>query len=502
VRRRRLLVASFAAIVLVSVAALLLLPPVLKRPSPAAAWPTESWQTSTPEEQGLDSVKLAEGLQALANQGVPLDSVLVVRNGAMVLDASFYPYNSTSPHRLASVTKSVMTTLIAIAADQGKLDLDAPMLSFFPDRTIANLDARKEHITVRHLTGMVNGYQSGCIGKDEQTLDAMRSQPDWVQAALDRPMVLEPGVRFCYDSPGMHLLSAILQQATGMTALDFARQYLFEPLGIHQAVWRHDPQGFSRGWGDLYLAPGDAARIGFLWLNHGVWDGKPIVSADWVEESVEAQTEAGSDDYGYGWWVGSDSYYALGRGGQRISINPPLNAVVVTTGLGLDYDDVARVLLSALTDEGNPLPPNPDGLAQLQAMVASLAAAPPPQPVPSLPETARTVSDKVYVFEPNAAGVETMRFEFNDSAVATLHILLSDNEEMFAWPIGLDGVYRLTSTGEAVRGSWTGPLAFVFELTEFGEYADMRYEVRFEGDRMLLTAPALALSLEGRLQAP
>ncbi len=195
--------------------------------TPAATWPTHGWPTGTPEEAGLDSVRLAQGLKTLIDQGTPLDSVLVIRGGRLVLDASIYPYNSSAPHRLASVTKSFMTTLIAIAADQGKIDLDAPMLSYFPGRTILNLDARKEHITVRNLTGMVNGMQSGCFSKDEETIDEMRSHPDWVQAALDRPMVADPGTVFCYDSPGMHLLSAILEQATGQTALDFAHG---EPL--------------------------------------------------------------------------------------------------------------------------------------------------------------------------------------------------------------------------------------------------------------------------------
>ena len=230
--------------------------------------------------------------------GTPIDSLTVIRNGSMLLDATFYPYNGMTVHKLASVTKSVMTTLIAIAANQGKLRLDQPMLEYFPDRTIANLDGRKEHITVRHLAGMANGFQSGCFDRDEQTLDAMRANPDWVQAALDRKVIHEPGSSFCYDSPGMHLLSAILQQATGMTALDFARQNLFEPLGIRNVVWESDPQGYSHGWGDLYLTPGDAAKIGYLWLNSGVWEGKQIVPAAWVEDSVKVQMEAIPDDYG------------------------------------------------------------------------------------------------------------------------------------------------------------------------------------------------------------
>ena len=104
----------------------------------------------------------------------------------------------------------------------------------------------------------------------------------------------------------MHLLSAILQEATGMTALDFARQNLFEPLGIHEVIWEADPQGYTHGWGDLHLKPRDAAKIGYLWLNNGVWEGKQIVSAAWVEDSVKAHSDGGADDYGYGWWVSED----------------------------------------------------------------------------------------------------------------------------------------------------------------------------------------------------
>jgi CubicO group peptidase (beta-lactamase class C family) len=102
---------------------------------------------------------------------------------------------------MASVTKSVMTTLIGIAAGQGKLDLEQPILSFFPGRTIANLDERKERINVRHLTGMVNGLESGCLEGDRPTIAAMMAQPDWVQAALDRKWSRSLAPSFCYDSP-------------------------------------------------------------------------------------------------------------------------------------------------------------------------------------------------------------------------------------------------------------------------------------------------------------
>jgi len=212
----------------------------------------------------------------------------------VVVDAYFYPYDGQTVHDVASVTKSVMTTLIGIAADQGKLELDQPLVSFFPGRTIANRDAGKEHITVRHLASMSSGLD--CTADyDEATLREMQASSDWVQFTLDRPMIDEPGSRFVYCSPGMHLLSAILQQATGMTALDFARQNLFEPLGIHDVIWPADPQGVTHGWGDLYMHPHDMAKLGYLWLNHGQWGGRQIVSRAWVEDSAKVQIKTGGD---------------------------------------------------------------------------------------------------------------------------------------------------------------------------------------------------------------
>jgi CubicO group peptidase (beta-lactamase class C family) len=206
-------------------------------------WPTDGWRTAYPESQGIDSTELAVELQSFRDQDIAIDSMLIVRNGYIVLDAYYSPYDGSFPHDMASVSKSVTGILVGIAIDQGKIQLDSPMVSFFPDRTIANLDDWKQSITVRDLVSMRNGMESQCLEGDEPTLDAMRSQSDWVQAALDRKMVSQPGTEFCYDSPGMHILSAILQKATGMTELDFARQTLFEPLGLWIRVWL---VGFTR----------------------------------------------------------------------------------------------------------------------------------------------------------------------------------------------------------------------------------------------------------------
>jgi CubicO group peptidase (beta-lactamase class C family) len=475
----------------------------LHKPQQASSqvyWPTQGWRTSTPEEGGLDSAKLAEGLQAIQKQNTHIDSLMVIRNGVVLLDASFYPYDSMYLHDLASVTKSFMTTLIGIAADQGKLNLDQPVLSFFPDRTIANRDARKERMTVRHLAEMRNGFESGCLKGDNPTIEAMQANPDWVQAALDRKMVSEPGTRNCYDSPGMHLLSAILQKTTGMTAHEFARINLFEPLGIHEAYWDSDPQGTTRGWGDLHLKPVDAAKLGYLWLNNGVWEGKQIVLADWEKDSVKYHSDlGGGDGYGYGWWLWEGGYGAEGRGGQAVKVEPALNAIVVTTGGGFDYDaEVNPHLIAALIDTSKPLPANPSGVARLSATLSMLAQPIKPQPVGTLPDTAKAISGKTYMFGPNKGNVETLGLEFNDSAEAILHIKYYGSEVLTS-PVGLDGIYRPTSQGELRRGYWADSQTFMLEIFDIGEHS---FRIHFEGDHVILESPELGLSLEGQLKVP
>ena len=140
--RTRLILIGLVSAGILAVLAFVIIPQLLK-PKPPDYWPTQGWRASTPEEQGSTRPSWPMGCRPSKNEGIAIDSLLIIRNGYVVLDAYFYPYDGSFRHDLASVTKSVMTTLIGIAADQGKLDLDQPMVSFFPDRTIANLDERK-----------------------------------------------------------------------------------------------------------------------------------------------------------------------------------------------------------------------------------------------------------------------------------------------------------------------------------------------------------------------
>lgn len=484
------------------------------RPPAPDYWPTEGWQSSTPEAQGMDSALLADALLAWRQQNVQIHSLQIVRNGYMVADATFYPYDGQTIHDVASVTKSVMTTLIGIAADQGKLDLDDKMVSFFPDRTIANLDARKEAITVRHLVSMTSGLQCIRDGMEGDTTLKMLNSPDRVQFALDLPVAYEPGSQFVYCSPAISLLSPILQQATGMTTLDFARQYLFEPLGIHDVLWETDPQGYYVGHGDLSLHPHDMAKLGLLFLQEGRWEDRQIISRRWVQEARTAQSETPNEEnpYGYGWWLTPDLdgvYQAEGRNGQYIYILPGWNMVLTATGGGFEMGQIGESLLEIIGAMEETLPDNPAGVAHLEEATAAVAQPPAASPVAPLPDIAQAISGQTYVFDSNLVGLESVVFEFDDPAEATGQVKAAGNPTI-PLSIGLDGVYRFRfdEVGRlvAARGSWTDPQTFVLEYNSVTANDQLGLLFHFQDDRVEVTVSdaysGTGPKFEGALQEP
>ena len=298
-------------------------------------WPTEGWKTASPESQGMDSASLLNMLEVIWQGDLDIDSVMVVRNGYIVLDAYSYPGDANAKHHIYSCSKSVTSALVGIAIDKGYIkDVNQPVLAFFPEHVAENSDAGKQAMKVKHLLTMRSGldcrdtYRHQWVG-----LKQLKGSPDWVQFALSLPMAEQPGTKFNYCNSVTFLLSAILQQQTGMNALAFAQEHLFQPLGISDVDWPANPQGITIGWGKLHMRPWDMAKIGYLYLNNGRWDDKQIISSQWIAESTHKHVTANSFlDYGYQWWsADSGEYLALGYGGQYIFVVPDKNLVAVFT---------------------------------------------------------------------------------------------------------------------------------------------------------------------------
>lgn len=318
-------------------------------------WPTNGWRTSSPEKQGMDSALLAEMWAYVQEHAVLINSVTIIRHGYLVWEATSPGYEDHAMHDIYSCTKSITSALVGIAIDHGYIEsVDQPVLSFFQGRTVANVDGRKEGMRLEHLLTMTDGLNWGETGISTEkaqaadSLQEMEQSQDWVQSTLDRQMATEPGTRWNYNTGAAHLLSAIIQETTGVTALAFAEEHLFGPLGISEVNWLADPQGRSYGGTHLLMAPYDMAKLGYLYLNEGQWDGQQIVPAAWVDVSTMSYSSTPlGGDYGYLWWVmpWGGYYTAMGAHGQYIVVSPELDMVVVFTSNLTTEDQLVPLLL-------------------------------------------------------------------------------------------------------------------------------------------------------------
>lgn len=456
--------------------------------APDGYWPTHGWRASTPEAQGMDSRALTRALAFVRDKQVPIHSLLVVRNGRVVLDAYFHPFKEGQLHDLASGTKSVTATLVGIAIGEHKLSgVQQPVLPLFPDLAVAAHDAMRERITIEHLLTMTSGVDCQWM-HGETTLDDMRKNADWVRFTLGLRMVAEPGTAWEYCSPGMHLLSGVISRATGTNAFEFARRTLFKALGIDEAVWPADAQGISYGWGDLHLMPRDMAKLGYLWLQHGRWEDRQLVPADWMEAATRQHAEHMGEGYGYGMWVyprrEPPIFEANGRGGQRISVVPAKNLVVVMTGGGFEPGDIGKLILESLRSDG-PIAGNATATAALGAAVAEAAQPPKTHAVPEAPARAQNISGKRYAFDANAVGLValTLTFDRRDEAVARIEFADGRVAER---AVGLDGVPRLSGAGRfglpvAMRGEWMGKDAFHLVYDEVANINALVLHLTFSG---------------------
>ena len=349
-------------------------------------YPDEEWQTSTPEVQGMQSELLADMMEYINDNSLHINSLLIIRNGYLVLDAYFWPFAKGQKHHIRSCTKSIMSALIGIAIDKGYIkDINQPVIDFFPDKNFAYMEERKKSITLENLLMMASGLEC----RDSylyrwRGLVQMRNSGDWTQHILDLPMAEPPGERFEYCNGASHLLSAIIQHTTKMKTLDFARQHLFEPIGIRDVDWPTSPQEVNIGYGQMQLIPHDMARFGWLYLNKGRWGNRQIVPSEWVEASTIGRINATFfDQYGYQWWIDLTGYYAaIGYKGQRIFVVPEKNIVAVFTSdlVGPEFRRPKYILESFIIPaavSSKALPPNPVKKARLDDLLVSASIAPP-----------------------------------------------------------------------------------------------------------------------------
>ena len=343
----------------------------------AQQWPNAAWPSASPKALGVDPQALAAVDADIRSGHYPLvDSLFVVRCGQQVFSANYArdygkiffkeahergplnarltgPYNyfdpawhpyyhGTAAHSMQSISKTVTSIVIGIAIGRGDFHaaLNTPVLRYFNLAKVKNVDARKQRMTIDTLLTMTAGLDwNEDLPYDDpaNASSLMEANDDWAHFVIDRPMVAEPGSTFAYSSGVPMLLAHIFKKETGQDLDAYARKYLFQPLGIRVWHWKHSPAGEVDAEGGLYLTTADLAKIGYLFLKRGTWDGHSVVPASWVDQSLERRVSTSEFSYGFQWWLlphGTPTSFAWagrGIGGQTLLVYPENDLIIVST---------------------------------------------------------------------------------------------------------------------------------------------------------------------------
>ena len=456
-------------------------------------WPTGDWRTSTPEEQGMDSGILADMINSIKGSGKSVNSITVIRNGYLVNETYFYPYQKGLKHFMNSCTKSFVSALVGMSLDDGHIkSVNDKVLDYFPDQNIANVDRRKQNLKIRNLLTMTTGLDWD-FSTNTSTNKMLQSQ-DWTQFTLDQPMKEEPGHTFIYCNGASHLLSAIVQKTTGKSLTELATEK-FKPMGIKDIYWSSSPENVSSGYTGLYMLPDDAAKVGYLYLNKGNWNGKQLIPEKWVEESTKMQVKADwtplFPGYGYMWWINRfGGYAALGQGGDYIFVVPKLDLVVVFTGGIYNLNDVfypgelmEKYIVPAVKSDA-PLEANLTALESLNKAL-DMVQTPSPEPAGSLPEIAKKISGKPFAMDDST--ILTLSFKDNECTI--------EQGSNYMFTVGLDNVYRTVDAGNSVgglldrihmalKGRWLDQKTLEITMQDLEDGFETVYIAHIENDRM------------------
>jgi hypothetical protein len=380
---------------------------------------------------------------------------------------------------------------------EGLLDsVDHPIVDLFADKRIANVDDAKKAMTVQNMLDMTSGiaWNERYYSPDE-TIMQMYNSPDRTEFVLSQPMSDPPGARFYYNSGNPFVLSALITKKTGRDALDFARDELFKPLGISSVRWGDaDAQGVTDGESGLYLTPHDMAKLGYLYLHEGSWDGQQIIPSSWVDRVRQGPVKA-ADGYHYAnfWWSLPDrgAFMARGRHSQIILVLPKLDVVAVMTGALKDgyfpTTDLIDGIAGAIKSDAALAP---DAAAQsLLAASIQKAATERASPVRPAPELAKTISGKSYRLQDNDLHVKAFSLNLVDPNPSWEYTIATQRLDRptarFSGPIGLDGLFRKGSARygiDAVKGSWLDDHTFVVDRRILGQGETQRWTLAFDGD--------------------
>ncbi|MCW7940763.1 beta-lactamase [Streptomyces hygroscopicus] len=347
---------------------------------------------STPSEQGVDARGIQAFLDAVeAAPDIEPHSLMILRHGRLVASGWWAPYTADRPHLLYSLSKSFTSTAAGLAVAEGLLDLDAPVISYFPEFEADITDPRSRAMLVRHVASMASGHLA------ETNAEAFRlDREEPVRGFLLIPPDRDPGTVFAYNQPTTYTLAALVQRLSGQSLTEYLRPRILDPLGIGEVAWIQHPRGRDLGFSGLHATTDAIARLGQLYLRDGVWQGRRLLPSAWVAQATrphistaDGTAEGAVSDwqqgYGFQFWMSRHGFRGDGAYGQFCVVLPEQDAVIATTAATVEMqkllDAMWRHLLPAFGP--GPLDGRADDDKALQHRLDRLALPPVAvQPVP------------------------------------------------------------------------------------------------------------------------
>jgi CubicO group peptidase (beta-lactamase class C family)/predicted glycoside hydrolase/deacetylase ChbG (UPF0249 family) len=394
---------------------------------------------STPEAEGVSSEKVIQFLDAASKSNHEFHSIIMLRHGKVIAEGWWNPYRSDLKHTMYSVSKSFTATAVGFAVAEKRLSVEDKVISFFPDEVPTTVSPYLAELRVKHLLTM-------SVGQEPDPTGLVGPQENWVRTFLSIPILHEPGTTFLYNSAGTYILSAIVQKVTGEKILDYLTPRLFLPLGITGIDWETDPKGINVGGWGLRLKTEDMARFGQLFLQHGLWQGKQILPATWVQEAstmkimqdpAAPQAKKDSSDWLQGycyqmWRSRHNSYRGDGAFGQYILVLPEQDAVIAitseTSNMQSEFNLVWKYLLPAF--QNRKLAADAKIQKQLKAKLTSLAL-----PLPVSPGNAveAAVTGKTFSIISGGRRLESFTLSFN---AGVCHLTLDTDSAVHQFDFG------------------------------------------------------------------
>ena len=309
-----------------------------------ARFPSRDFVTAVPEAEGVLSRAISRMVDSIYRDDKDIHSMLIWRSGKLLFEHYFSSYEADTPHSMFSCSKTFTSMLIGIAQGKGLLSIQDKVLSYFPDIHVEHPNDHLLAMTLEHLLMMGSGHGGDTF---DSMLDAQDG--DWARVFLNLPVEYEPGTLFSYNTGATYMLSAVLTRITGKSALELAKEWIFEPIGIDGTQWDACPKGISMGGTGLHLKPRDMLCFGILMLSDGFWEGRQIIPRDYLKTAQLKKIDTAnpsdpnqdpnwSSGYCYQMWrCAFPAFRADGMGGQFIVVLPEHDMVVVfTSALGTD----------------------------------------------------------------------------------------------------------------------------------------------------------------------